>query len=114
MVVVHANIKQGLDHREGEFGVLGAGGSILVFFFGSVPRFILDIGTAEQSTIENCQKQTLNEGRQQEMKKPQVPQLLGGFHHGYEFAGVIPKYLVENIQRNDRGPIEPRGKSVKI
>ena len=41
-------------------------------------------------------------------------QLLGGFHHGHEFAGVIPKYSVENIQGNDRGPIEPRGKSAKV
>jgi len=29
LVVVHAGVKQGLDHSEGEFGVLGTGDGIL-------------------------------------------------------------------------------------
>ena len=45
--------------------------------------------------------------------KPQVPQL-GGFHYGHELAGVIPKQLVEQIQENDRGPIEPLRKGTKV
>ena len=48
------------------------------------------------------------------MWKPQVPQRLGGFHYGHELAGVIPKYSVENIQGNDRGPIEPLRKGTKV
>ena len=48
------------------------------------------------------------------MWKPQVPQLLRGFHHGHELAGVIPKKLVEKIQGNDRGVIKPLGKSTKV
>ena len=63
---------------------------------------------AEQS------EQTTNEVRQQEMWKPQVPQLLRGFHHGHELAGVIPNKLVEKIQGNDRGVIKPLGKSTKV
>jgi len=39
--------------------------------------------------------------------KPQVLQLSGGFHHGHELIGVIPKQLVEKIKGNDRGLIEP-------
>jgi len=37
LVVVHAGVKQGLDHGEGEFGVLGTIGSILDLYFGRVP-----------------------------------------------------------------------------
>ena len=46
--------------------------------------------------------------------KPQVLQLSGGFHYGHELVGVVPKQLVEQIQENDRGPIEPLRKSTKI
>ena len=35
--VVHAGVKQGLDHSEGEFGVLGTGDCILGLHFGRVP-----------------------------------------------------------------------------
>ena len=42
-----------------------------------------------------------------------MPQL-GGFHYGHELAGVIPKQLVEQIQENDRGLIEPLGKRTKV
>ena len=35
--VVHAGIKQGLDHSEGEFGVLGTGGSISGLVFVIMP-----------------------------------------------------------------------------
>ena len=46
---------------------------------------------------------------------PQVLQLLGGFHQEGELAGVIaPLRDPTQIQGNDRGPIEPRGKSAKI
>jgi len=37
LVVVHVGVKQGLHHGEGEFGVLGAGGSILSLLFGRMP-----------------------------------------------------------------------------
>ena len=37
LVVVHAGVKQGLDHSEGEFGVLGTGDCILGLHFGRVP-----------------------------------------------------------------------------
>jgi len=63
LVVVHAGVKQGLDHSEGEFGVLGTGGSILGLFFCRIRRVILDKGTAKQSTIENSRKQKKNESR---------------------------------------------------
>ena len=48
------------------------------------------------------------------MMKPQVPQLSGGFHYGHELVGVIPNRLVEQIQENDRGLIEPPGKSTQV
>ena len=51
LVVVHAGVKQGLDHSEGEFGVLSTSGSILGLIFGGIAPAILDKGTAEQSTI---------------------------------------------------------------
>ena len=51
LVVVHAGVKQGLDHSEGEFGVLGTSGSILGLHLGIVPIFIIGMGTAKQSTI---------------------------------------------------------------
>ena len=35
--VVHAGVKQGLDHSEGEFGVLGAIDCILGLFFVIMP-----------------------------------------------------------------------------
>ena len=58
LVVVHAGVKQGLDHSEGEFGVLGTGGSIsgLVFVIIVIIVFVVlfDHWTAEQSTIGNC------------------------------------------------------------
>ena len=61
LVVVHAGVKQGLDHSEGEFGVLGTGGSISGLVFVTVPRFILSAqGTAKQSTMQKSQKQTPN------------------------------------------------------
>ena len=41
LVVVHAGVKQGLDHSEGEFGVLGTEGSILGLFFVRIKRVIL-------------------------------------------------------------------------
>jgi len=66
LVVVHVGVKQGLHHGEGEFGVLGAGGSILSLLFGRLPWVILGIRTAEQSTIGNCQKQTSNDGDSKE------------------------------------------------
>ena len=37
LVVVHAGVKQGLDHSEGEFGVLGTGGSISGLVFVIMP-----------------------------------------------------------------------------
>jgi len=37
LVIVHAGVKQGLDHSEGGFGVLGTIGSILDLYFGRVP-----------------------------------------------------------------------------
>ena len=37
LVVVHAGVKQGLDHGEGEFGVLGTIDSILGLHFGRLP-----------------------------------------------------------------------------
>ena len=37
LVVVQAGVKQGLDHSEGEFGVLGTGDCILGLHFGRVP-----------------------------------------------------------------------------
>ena len=61
LVVVHAGVKQGLDHSEGEFGVLGTGDGILGLSFSIMPKFILGIGTAEQSTKENSKEQTPNE-----------------------------------------------------
>ena len=61
--VVHAGVKQGLDHSESEFGVLGTSGSILGLFFCRIRRVILDKGTAKQSTIENSRKQKKNESR---------------------------------------------------
>ena len=66
LVVVQAGVKQGLDHSVGEFGVLGTVDCILGLHFGSIVFSILGIGTAEQSTIGNCQKQKKNERRQQE------------------------------------------------
>ena len=51
MVVVHAGVKQGLDQREGKFGVLVTGGSILGLIFVVVVVVVLGIGTAKQSTI---------------------------------------------------------------
>ena len=63
VVVVHAGIKQGLDHSEGEFGVLGTGGSILGLFFVRIRRVIFDKGKAKQSTSENSRKQKKNESR---------------------------------------------------
>jgi len=66
LVVVHVGVKQGLDHSVGEFGVLGTVDCILGLHFGSIVFSILGIGTAEQSTIGNCQKQKKNERRQQE------------------------------------------------
>ena len=51
MVIVHAGVKQGLDQREGKFGVLGTGGSILGLIFVVVVVVVLGIGTAKQSTI---------------------------------------------------------------
>ena len=41
LVVVHAGVKQGLDHGEGEFGVLCTGGSFLGLFFVRIKRVIL-------------------------------------------------------------------------
>ena len=41
LVVVHAGVKQGLDHSEGESGVLGTGGSILTLSLGRIKRVIL-------------------------------------------------------------------------
>ena len=66
LVVVHAGVRQGLDHSEGKFGVLGTNGSIPGLFFGRIVFSILSIRTAEQSTIQNSQKQKKNERRQQE------------------------------------------------
>jgi len=63
LVVVHAGVKQGLDHSEGKFGVLGMGGSILGLSFVIITRLILGTGTAEQSTMQNSQQQTPNERR---------------------------------------------------
>ena len=63
LVVVHAGVKQGLDHSEGEFGVLGTGGSILGLFFVRIRRVIFDKGKAKQSTSENSRKQKKNESR---------------------------------------------------
>jgi len=60
MVVVHAGVKQGLDHGEGEFGVLGISSSILGPAFGRVPM-ILGMGTPEQSTMQNSQNQITKE-----------------------------------------------------
>jgi len=37
LVVVHAGVEQGLDHSEGEFGVLGTGDGILGLHSGRVP-----------------------------------------------------------------------------
>ena len=37
VVVVHAGVKQGLDHSESEFGVLGTSGSILGLSFIRMP-----------------------------------------------------------------------------
>ena len=37
LVVVHAGVEQGLDHSEGEFGVLGTGGSISGLVFVIMP-----------------------------------------------------------------------------
>ena len=37
LVVVHAGVKQGLDHSVGEFGVLGTGDGILGLHFGRLP-----------------------------------------------------------------------------
>ena len=64
LVVVHAGVKQGLDHGEGEFGVLCTGGSFLGLFCSSIVFAILgDKGTAKQSTSENSRKQKKNESR---------------------------------------------------
>ena len=41
LVIVHAGVKQGLDHSEGESGVLGTGGSILTLSLGRIKRVIL-------------------------------------------------------------------------
>jgi len=37
LVVVHAGVKQGLNHSEGKFGVLGTGDSILGLVFVIMP-----------------------------------------------------------------------------
>ena len=66
LVVVHAGVKKGLDHSEGKFGVLGTSGSFLCLGFSRIEISILDIGTAEQSTMQKSQKQTPNERRQHE------------------------------------------------
>ena len=66
LVVVHAGVKQGLDHSESEFGVLGTSGSILGLFFCRIRRVILDKGTAKQSTMQKSKKQTPNERIQHE------------------------------------------------
>ena len=66
LVIVHAGVKQGLDHSEGKFGVLGTSGSFLCLGFSRIEISILDIGTAEQSTMQKSQKQTPNERRQHE------------------------------------------------
>jgi len=55
LVIVHAGVKQGLDQREGKFGVLGTGGSILGLIFVVVVVVVLGIGTAKQSTMQNSQ-----------------------------------------------------------
>ena len=95
LVVVHAGVKEGLDHSGGKFGYLGTSGSILGLFFGRIVFLILSTRTAEQSTMQNSQQQILNEGDSKNKGKPQVLQLLGGFHYGHELVGVIPKQLVE-------------------
>jgi len=58
LVVVHAGVKQGLDHSVGEFGVLGTGGSIFGLSFIIIPRFISAGGQPnnlpkEQSEVED-------------------------------------------------------------
>ena len=59
--VVHAGVKQGLDHGEGEFRVLGTIDCILGLYGRKIIFSILGIGTAEQSTKENSKEQTPNE-----------------------------------------------------
>ena len=49
------------------------------------------------------------------MWKPQVPQLLCGFHQEGDVIWAIVKLRdPTQIQGNDRGPIEPLGKSTKV
>ena len=49
------------------------------------------------------------------MWKPQVPQLLGGFHQEGDFIRVIaPLKDPAQIQGNDRGVIKPLGKCTKV
>ena len=61
--VGHAGVKQGLDHRKGEFGVLRMGGSILGLESGRIMFAISKgIGTAKQSTMKTVRnKRTMRE-----------------------------------------------------
>ena len=115
LVVVHAGVEQGLDHSEGEFGVLGAGGSIPGLFFGRIVFSILSIRTAEQSTMQNSQQQRHIKEDGTKMGKPQVPQLLRGFHQEGDLVWVIaPLRDPTQIQENDGGLIKPLGMSTKV
>jgi len=46
LVVVHAGIKQGLDHSKSKFGVLGTIDCFLGLLFSGIAPTILGIGTA--------------------------------------------------------------------
>jgi len=56
LVVVHAGVKEGLDHSEGEFGAFGTGDCVLGLNKGGIKIVILSMGAAKQSTSENGQK----------------------------------------------------------
>jgi len=58
LVVVHTDVKQGLDHREGEFGVLVTIECKLGLGFDRMPRFTFGFGTAEQSNIDQSETKT--------------------------------------------------------
>jgi len=56
--VIHAGVKEGLDHSESKFGVLGPGGSFLGLFFCRIlHKILIDLVTAKQSINNRSQKQ---------------------------------------------------------
>ena len=116
LVVVHAGAKQGLDHSEGEFGILGTIDWFLSLFFRRVGSVITtDKGTAEQSNITTVSNKFQTKGNSKKMGKPHVFQLLRGFHLEGDLRWVIVKLRdPTQIQGNDRGPIEPREKGTKV